>query len=229
MGKSDILKKLREERGWSRREAAQHLNVHQQTIYNWETKGKDHDEPSSRHEITICKVYGITPAELHGGVPPEHLTDARKIKIIGKAKAAGLLQIYKREQELIVPETTRLDNVVGVVCEGDSMFPLASDGNIILVNKKVTCHINAEGLRIKNGDLVYVCIKEQGCYFKRYFEINPKYYSNLTPFMKKRIEERKMKSLMIALEPINRAREHTAILCDESEIDECYKVVGVLF
>jgi len=218
---SDRIKTLRKERGWYQKELADRLEVSRVTVSKWEAGERS---PSSLQRKKLCDLFNITEVELFGGVTKEA---SHIIKITGKAKAGGLTTILKHEQEVALPDHASVKNCEGVKVVGDSMQPLARDGNILLYNKDCDC---LECEDYKQGELVYIKLYSDGAFFKKIYSLLAEKYPNFTTEMKKiNLDYRKKQGIkgIYLLESINTIEP--PIICRVTDIEFCYKVVGIIF
>jgi len=98
---ADLLRRLREAKGWSQAQLAEVSGIKQQTIAHWELGDR---EPSASGLFAVCRALGVscerftteggevaepTPAKLRGrpkAEPTSHVESAKKPKSKGKAK-----------------------------------------------------------------------------------------------------------------------------------------------
>ena len=59
--RNSILKRLREERGWTQRRLADELNVSEQTVRTWERGTRS---PLLEHRTRLSDLFGRTPEQL---------------------------------------------------------------------------------------------------------------------------------------------------------------------
>lgn len=118
------------------------------------------------------------------------------------------------------------------------MLPLAKNEDVVLYckhNAFAGDHI-CQGCKgvIENGDLVYVKLKGNGTYFKKFYEITGEQYSSRSKEFSdhaKMHNDKKSKHSpsgnVIMLEPVNRTSGHLPIFCMKNEIESIHKVVSI--
>ena len=211
MSEDIYVKSLREKLRLTQDEFAKKIGVKVRTVGSWEQGTR---AIGYKNRNKICETFGITHAEFLGGTP-------QVIKITGSATAGGMVtvdhpKLHTRATEIDLG-TISVAGTEGICVHGDSMFPLAQDGDTIIFNKS---------LATKNGDLVYIKLDNEQAFFKRYTVLDPKKYNNFSPGSRK--IARKLPS-RIMLQGINQAIHHTPIIALEKEIKFIYKVVGIIF
>lgn len=217
------IKRLRKRAGLIQKELAQICNVVSHTVLYWE---KDKQAPTYSHIKKLCEIFKVTEAELFGGIPPETLTDAQNIKIVGTVRADGLVSEKKptQVQQEDLPTSINIESCEACVVKGSSMFPLAKENDVV-----VYCTREEE---IKDGDLVLVKLKNDGKFFKRYHPLTAEDYLHFTKGMRTLVSKRDRKGETlnsIMLYSINPKLDYKPIICTREEVEYIYKVKAVYF
>lgn len=94
----DQIKRLRIEKGLSQEELGKAIDVSKQAISSYETGVRD-PNPEQRHKL--AEVFGITEAELFGGMPPDKNLDPEIIEALQDPVAVkALLVTFKNSQDI---------------------------------------------------------------------------------------------------------------------------------
>jgi len=191
---SERIEQLRNLKGIQQKELAIALEVGQSTVSHWES---GRQEPNPVQRMKLCKFFGITEAELFGPVRIE----VRDIDIPIVSSTGATDDLGKTYFTPYEPPYKKISfkNCKAVVVESNSMAPIAYKGQKI---------IYCEDASIKNGDLVFVKLRDGSQIFKRYY---------------------KNHDSIISLQSVNVAEAHEPIVKKDKDIEFCYKVVGVSF
>jgi transcriptional regulator with XRE-family HTH domain len=141
------------------------------------------------------------------------------IPVVGEAMAGKI----KPNTHLGEMNNKDLDGAKAIVIRGDSMKPLAHDGDTVVFNPS---------LEVKSGDYVYVKLKSHGAFFKVFVDLHIDKYKNFTKGFHDRRKEYmdhypiKLDSVMF--KSLN-GGEFTPIIAESSDIEFMYKVVAVRF
>jgi len=139
------------------------------------------------------------------------------IPIVGEAMAGHI----RANTHLGNKNNKTLEGAKAIIVRGDSMKPIAGDGDVIIYNENLTVH---------NGDLVYCKIKGHGSFFKRYFSLSTDEYANLSSELRSHLshDEKETSAHSCLLMSVN--TEHALpIICISNEIEFKYKVIAVQF
>jgi len=192
---SERIKQLREQKNIQQKKLALLIGVNQATISYWES-GRQEPNPTQRKKL--CEVLGITEAELFGEIRYIGVKES-KIPIVSGVGATD--ERGRSSFEAYEPPYDYIDfkNCKAMIVQSDSMAPIAYKGQKI---------IYCESESVRDGDLVFIKLKNGDQLFKRY----SKNHKN-----------------MITLESINPVQYHKSIPIKETDIEFCYKVIGIKF
>ncbi|MFA5256189.1 MAG: helix-turn-helix transcriptional regulator [Candidatus Omnitrophota bacterium] len=94
----DQIKRLRVEKGLSQEELGKAIDVSKQAISSYETGVRD-PNPEQRHKLV--EIFGITEAELFGGMPPDKNLDPEILEALQDPVAVkALLVTFKNSQDI---------------------------------------------------------------------------------------------------------------------------------
>jgi transcriptional regulator with XRE-family HTH domain len=143
------------------------------------------------------------------------INDIQGVPIIGEALAGRITSSNKLGQST----SNILINAKAIVIRGESMEPMAHDGDIIIFNPDST---------IRSGDLVYVCLKEDGIFFKRYIDLRFDVYKNYSKGFYSAGKKQSLKLSPVMFYSINYDDYHP-IIARHTDIEFMYKVVAIRF
>ncbi len=163
------IKKLREEKKWSKKEMADFLQVSDVTIHYWET---GRNEPRMGRVEEIAKKFDIKVSELIGknaidaSLPPDAITRITasnyKIPVYGSISAGIPLEAIENLTETSVPEHVILkhgeDKLFGLLVRGDSMNKIVHDGHYAILCKTD---------RVESGEVAAVIVNGYDATLKR--------------------------------------------------------------
>lgn len=182
----DILRTLRESRGWNRREAAEHLNMKYTTYVSYESGDR---QPNSEQLLKMAKAYGVTVDHLLGRdkrpsvVYAYVLEKYAKLDDIGRRAVDALLDIEAERvaaptkviplfpaaagpgepvnesfDDYSVPADSKAQFAVKI--SGDSMEPELHDGEVVLCERR----------KPRDGELAVILVNGF-LLVKQYFEV----------------------------------------------------------
>lgn len=108
------LKRLRRQKGLSQIEVAKKLNVSSTTICLWESGERN---PSQNHIKKLCKMYGVSPADILAPKREEDLKmcqtvqeykDALETKLDGKELRQLAVSIFEEHAENMIEDAARI-------------------------------------------------------------------------------------------------------------------------
>lgn len=150
------LKSLRHESGISQQHLADHLNVSQNAVHNWETGNR---EPNLETIRRIAAYFSVSAAYLIAGENPREvyekgtaiqIFDYITAKTILKSSADGI------DTEEISQELAHTGTFFGLKIHGDAMEPRIKEGDTVIVRQQNDA---------ESGDIVLVADngKEAAC------------------------------------------------------------------
>ena len=141
MGLKENLKKYREARGLTLEYVAGHVGVSRQTVQKYES-GVVTNIPSDKIEI-MANIYGTTPSILMGWENESNIqkTDDTivMLPVIGRVSAGnGCYAVEDIERYEPVPSSAISygENQFLLRISGDSMYPIISDGDLVLIREQ---------------------------------------------------------------------------------------------
>ena len=128
----NIIKKLRQENGYSQRMLAQLCNVHQTAVSQWET---GRTVPESEMLVTLSQVLGVSVDVLLGNEKKEAKI---LIPVLGYVRAGLPAQAVENVLcfEEISTELACRGDYFGLKISGDSMFPMFHPDDTVIVRRQ---------------------------------------------------------------------------------------------
>ncbi|MCH5213140.1 MAG: helix-turn-helix domain-containing protein [Oscillospiraceae bacterium] len=141
------LRELRKSKGITQVRLAEMLGVTQSAVTNWE-KGKS--VPDYENQQKLADIYGISIDELLGREAPIK-EKGIKIPVLGRVQAGIPVEAIEEiiDYEEISTEMSRQGEYFGLIVRGDSMSPVMTDGDTVIIKKQDDC---------ENGDIAVILV-----------------------------------------------------------------------
>lgn len=176
---AEMIKKLRKEQGLSQGQLAKALNVHQTAVSQWENKRTRPDQEVLQNmallfNVSVDYLLGINKSKT---VRIAEATSMR-IPVFGSIPAGiplSAIQDVEEFEELSINEYSADKEYFALKIQGDSMYPVYLDGDVVIFAAQETCQSGQDCAVIINGDnatFKRVRISEQGITLQ---PLNPAY------------------------------------------------------
>ncbi len=141
------------------------------------------------------------------------------IPIVGEAMAGRI----KSNTHLGEENNKDLEGAKAIIVRGDSMKPLANDGDVVVFNPS---------LEVKSGDYVYVKLRTHGAFFKIFIDLQIDRYKNFAKCYYDRLKNYPqnfpVKLDAVMFRSLN-GEEYSPIIACNEDVEFMYKVVAVRF
>lgn len=145
------IKQLRAENGWTQKQLSEKLHVGKTTVSNYET---GYSEPDLDMLNKMSKLFDVSIDYLLGNKVYGQTQDYITINIYGSIPAGipiEAIEDISDTEDLSLKEYDRNKEYLGLVVDGDSMYPKYLDGDTIIIEKTPDCESGTDAAVYVNG------------------------------------------------------------------------------
>lgn len=148
---SKKIRQLRSEQGWTQKQLSEKLHVGKTTVSNYET---GYSEPDLEMLNKLSKLFDVSVDCLLGNNRPIEGQDYITINVYGSIPAGipiEAIEDISDTEDLSLKEYDRNKDYLGLVVDGDSMYPKYLDGDTIIIEKTPDCESGTDAAVYVNG------------------------------------------------------------------------------
>lgn len=146
------IKRFRNEKNWTQKDLADKLHVGKTTISNYET---GYSEPDIETQTILADLFGVSLDDLNGRKTSYTNRDHTTINVYGKVPAGipieAIEDIQDTEDISFDKGYHRQKDYIGLVVDGDSMYPKYLKGDTIIVEVTPDCETGEDCVVYVNG------------------------------------------------------------------------------
>lgn len=145
------IRKFRKENHWTQKELADKLHVGKTTVSNYET---GYSEPDIETQLILADLFGVTLDELNSRKSDSKNKDYITINVYGRVPAGIPIEAIEEiedTQDLSLDKYSPSKDYLGLIVEGDSMYPDYLPGDTIIVEVKPDCESGEDCVVYVNG------------------------------------------------------------------------------
>ena len=148
---SKKIRQLRSEQGWTQKQLSEKLHVGKTTVSNYET---GYSEPDLEMLNKMAKLFDVSVDCLLGNNRPTETQDYITINVYGSIPAGipiEAIEDISDTEDLSLKEYDKSKEYLGLVVDGDSMYPKYLDGDTIIIEKTPDCESGTDAAVYVNG------------------------------------------------------------------------------
>ena len=146
------IRHFRNEKNWTQKDLADKLHVGKTTISNYET---GYSEPDIETQTILADLFGVSLDDLNGRKTSYTNRDHTTINVYGKVPAGipieAIEDIQDTEDISFDKGYHRQKDYIGLVVDGDSMYPKYLKGDTIIVEVTPQCENGEDCVVYVNG------------------------------------------------------------------------------
>lgn len=141
------LKELREQRGISQKQLAEHLQVAQGAVGNWESGVR---RPTVKRLQQLAEFFGVSVDELLDTAPKKGVP----VPVLGVVRAGIPIEAVEEilDYEEIDAATASSGNFFALRVQGDSMEPRITEGDVVVVRQQADVDSGDVAVVLVNGN-----------------------------------------------------------------------------
>lgn len=148
---SKNIRKFRTENHWTQKELADKLHVGKTTVSNYET---GYSEPDIETQLILADLFDVTLDELNSHKSDSKIKNYITINVYGRVPAGIPLEAIEDIQdteELSLKDYQTSKDYIGLIVDGDSMYPKYLKGDTIIVEVTPQCENGEDCVVYVNG------------------------------------------------------------------------------
>lgn len=148
---SKNIRKFRTENHWTQKELADKLHVGKTTVSNYET---GYSEPDIETQLILADLFDVTLDELNSHKSDSKIKNYITINVYGRVPAGIPLEAIEDIQdteELSLKDYQTSKDYIGLIVDGDSMYPKYLKGDTIIVEVTPDCENGEDCVVYVNG------------------------------------------------------------------------------
>lgn len=148
---SKNIRKFRNENNWTQKELADKLHVGKTTVSNYET---GYSEPDIETQLILADLFGVSLDELNSRKSDSKIKNYITINVYGRVPAGIPIEAIEEiedTQDLSLDKYSPSKDYLGLIVEGDSMYPDYLPGDTIIVEVKPDCESGEDCVVYVNG------------------------------------------------------------------------------
>lgn len=146
------IRQLRNDKNWTQKDLADKLHVGKTTISNYET---GYSEPDIETQTVLADLFGVSLDDLNGRKRSYSKEKYTTINVYGKVPAGipieAIEDILDTEDISFKKGYSPSKDYIGLIVEGDSMYPDYLPGDTIIVEVKPDCESGEDCVVYVNG------------------------------------------------------------------------------
>jgi len=148
---SKNIRKFRNEHHWTQKELADKLHVGKTTVSNYET---GYSEPDIETQLILADLFGVSLDELNSRKLDSKNKNYITINVYGKVPAGipiEAIEDIQDTEELSLKDYQASKDYLGLIVDGDSMYPKYLKGDTIIVEVTPQCETGQDCVVYVNG------------------------------------------------------------------------------
>lgn len=146
------IRQLRNDKNWTQKDLADKLHVGKTTISNYET---GYSEPDIETQTVLADLFGVSLDDLNGRKRSYSKEKYTTINVYGKVPAGipieAIEDIQDTEDIAFSKGYIPTKDYIGLIVDGDSMYPDYLPGDTIIVEVKPDCESGEDCVVYVNG------------------------------------------------------------------------------
>lgn len=145
------IRHFRNEKNWTQKDLADKLHVGKTTISNYET---GYSEPDIETQTILADLFGVSLDDLNGRKTSYTNRDHITINVYGKVPAGipiEAIEDIQDTEELSLKDYQASKDYLGLIVDGDSMYPKYLKGDTIIVEVTPQCETGQDCVVYVNG------------------------------------------------------------------------------
>ncbi|MBM0046665.1 LexA family protein [Anaerococcus sp. DFU013_CI05] len=148
---SKNIRKFRNENNWTQKELADKLHVGKTTVSNYET---GYSEPDIETQLILADLFGVSLDELNSRKSDSKIKNYITINVYGRVPAGipiEAIEDIEDTEELSLKDYQLSKDYIGLIVDGDSMYPKYLKGDTIIVEVTPQCENGEDCVVYVNG------------------------------------------------------------------------------